>query len=125
MSRKLDHLLREWGDWHIKHMDFADEYGSNILYQSGILQGRVQDSPGKDKILCPDTPSHLQAVDIALNRLPEIQQLAVCAFYFAPVKPDGQLFTIQQIAIKAQLSLSEYKNNLRLGKKMLNSIIFA
>lgn len=124
MSRQLEHLLREWGDWHIKHMDFADEIGENILYRCGVLQGRVQGSPSKDKILCPDTPSHLQQVDIAMKRLNKSQQMAVGSFYFAPIKPDGQLWTIQQLAVKTKVSLSEFKKDLRMGKVHLSKLLF-
>jgi hypothetical protein len=37
MSRKLELLLREWGQFHIKHADHADEWGENTLYRAGVM----------------------------------------------------------------------------------------
>lgn len=98
ISKKLDHLLREWGEWHIRHIDFADEWGENILYGAQLLQGRVQDPGQGHKILCPDQPRHLQTIDINVNKLPFAQKRAVTCWYCAPNKKDGTKYTKPQVA---------------------------
>ena len=119
MSRKLELLLREWGDFNIKHMEYTEELGENILYRAGVLQGRVQDAPGKDKILCPDMPRHLQRVDIAIKRIPAMEQLALRVWYCAPLKDDGNPYTMGQLANKARMSLLAFSKKLKSGRRNL------
>jgi hypothetical protein len=83
------------------------EYGENILYRAGIMGGRVQDPGDGHKILCPDTPRHLQAVDIALNRIDPLPAKVVRVWYCAPQKEDGEAHT------KAELVLLMRENGYR------------
>lgn len=98
MSRKLEHLLREWGAFHVEHAEYANEWGENILYGAQLLQGRVQYGQSGHKILCVDTPSHIQAVDIAINKLDFAQMAPIVMYYCAPLKDDGQPFSLAEIA---------------------------
>ncbi len=124
MSRKLEHLLREWGSFHVKHMEHHLEYGENILYRAGIMGGRVQDISDGHKILCPDMPRHLQAVDIALKRLTDIQALVIKVFYCAPLRKDGAKYTNPQLALKVRMSLTAFDKNLEEGEEMLDKVLF-
>ena len=122
MSRKIELILREWGTFQIKHKDFADEFGSNILYQAGIMGGRVQDKGDGHKILCPDTPRHLQKVDILLKRLPIMEALTIKLWYCTPIKEDGHPHTMAELACKARMSLTAFGDNLRSGRKGLKRL---
>ena len=119
MSRKIELLLREWGQFHIKHMDHADEWGENTLYRAGVMGGRVQSKGEGHKILAPDMPSHLQKVDILLRRLPLMEAMAVKLWYCAPLRDDGQPFTMAQLACKARVGLKSFEDNLRVGRNQL------
>ena len=124
MSRKLEHLLREWGAFHVKHMEHHLELGENILYRAGIMGGRVQDAGDGHVILCPDMPRHLQVVDIALKRLNDIQALVVKVFYCAPLRADGCKYTNPQLAMKTRMSLTAFEKNLEKGEKSLEKVLF-
>ena len=122
MSRKIELLLREWGTFQIRHADFADELGENILYRAGVMGGRVQDKGDGHKILCVDTPRHLQRVDILIRRLPVMQALAIKLWYCVPLKEDGHPYTMQELAIKARIGLRAFEDNLRAGRKGLKRL---
>ena len=119
MSRNIEPLLQEWGCFHIKHMHHADEYGSNILYQAGIMGGRVQDPGDGHRILCPDMPRHLQAIDIALKRLPPLDALVIKIFYCCPQKEDGSRYSKAELAVKVRMSTSGFDHYLKKSKKRL------
>lgn len=119
MSRKIELLLREWGQYKIKHIDHANEFGENILYRAGIMGGRVQDKADGHKILCPDMPRHLQKVDILLKRLPIMEALSVKFWYCAPLRNDGNPYTMAQLAMHSRMSLTAFEDNLKRGKKSL------
>ena len=102
MSRRLECLLREWGAWWIRNMDFADEWGENALYRAGILWGRVQYGRSGHKILCPEQPRRLKDVDRAVTSLRdtnEAQMAPVILWYCAPLKPDGAPYSMREIAM--------------------------
>jgi len=131
MSRKLELLLREWGDFNILHMEHHLELGENILYRAGIMGGRVQDAGDGHKILCPDMPRRLQRVDIGLKRIDTIPALVVKSFYCAPINPEnGRNYTKSEIAslIRATgivtMSLDAFEKNLRRGRKDLKRVIW-
>ena len=124
MSQKLELLLREYGDFVIKHMEHADEYGENILYRAGIMGGRVQVQVDGHKILCPDMPRRLQKVDVALKRIPTIPSLCVRVFYCAPLTELGENYTKGQLASLTRMSLTAFDLNLSKGKKQLKREIW-
>jgi len=123
MSRKLELLLREYGDFVIKHLEWPDEYGENILYRAGIMGGRVQVQGDGSKILCPDMPRRLQKVDIALKRIPTIPSLVVRVFYCAPLNGDKN-YTKGQLASLTRMSLTAFDTNLSKGKRLLKKEIW-
>ncbi len=110
--------LRNWGTFKIKHAEHANEYGENVLYGAGLMQGRIQDASGAGpKILCADTPSDIQAVDIAVNKLSFAQKRAVEGWYCEPDRKDGRLWTLAQIATKSRTSVASFERNLLSGEK--------
>ena len=122
MTRKLELLLREWGDFVIKNMEHADLYGENILYRAGIMGGRVQSKGDGHKILCPDMPRHLQRVDIALKRIPSLPAYIVRVFYCAPMNLETQKnYTKAQLAALTRMSLTAFEQKLNEGKKLLTA----
>jgi hypothetical protein len=122
MSRKLELLLREWGQFHIKHADHADEWGENTLYRAGVMGGKVQYKSDGHKILCPDTPRHLQKVDILLKRLPIMEALAIKLHYCTPLREDGHPYTDEQLALRARMGLTAFNNNLKSGRRSLKRL---
>ena len=121
MSRKIELLLSEWGTFRLKHMFHALEYGENTLYRAGLMGGRVQNKSDGHKILCEDTPRHLQRVDILLHRIPIMETLAIKCWYCCPSN-DGQPFTKAQLALKLRMSLSAFEDNLKQGRKSLKKL---
>jgi len=118
LSRKLELLLREYGDFVIKHLEWPDEDGENILYRAGSMGGRVQVQGDGHKILCPDMPRRLQKVDIALKRIPTIPSLVLRVFYCAPLNGDKN-YTKGQLASLTRMSLTAFDTNLNKGRKLL------
>jgi hypothetical protein len=126
MSRKLEHLLREWGAFHIKHLDHADEWGTNVLYGAQLLQGKVQYGKSGHKILCVDTPRHLQAVDIAVNRLPFAQKGPIVLHYCVPIKEDGTRYSPAELAFllyKRKGCIRKLEEGVRVGKIKLEYLV--
>ena len=122
MSRKLEFLLRAWGDDHIAKMEYADEYGTNILYEAGVLQGRVQDSShSQSKILCPESAPSVRRVRMAVETLPLAQKMAVVGWYCAPLKEDNTPYTMGQIANKARMTLPAFDKQLKSAKRALKA----
>jgi len=125
MSHKLEALLTQYGAFVIKHLEWPDEYGENILYRAGIMGGRVQTTGDGHKILCPDMPRHLQRVDIALKKINAAESLAIRAFYCAPVNKDtGMNYTNGQLAVLTRMSLTAFERKLEDGKKALKKAIW-
>ena len=120
MGRKLEFMLRNWGDHHIRHDEHASEYGDNILYAAGLLQGRVQDSSwAGSKILCEERSSTVREVDRAVAKLPFAQKRALVGWYCSPLKDDGTPHTKAQIAMKLRTCRSSFESSLRKAKGYL------
>jgi len=132
MSRKLELLLSDWGDFTREHMEFADLYGENILYRAGLMGGRVQDKNTGHKILCPDEYTRrIQQVDIALKRIDTIPALTIKAFYCAPTNPEtGNNYTKPELASLIRqsgwitMSLPAFEKGLIRGRKDLKRVIW-
>lgn len=107
----------------MEHMDWANEYGENILHEAGILEGRVQDVSFRSKILCPDMHSSLRKVERAVNSLPNWQEKCVRAWYCAPIKDDGKLYTKRELARLIGLSKYKFDEYLRGARKKLNALL--
>jgi len=116
---RFEGLLREWGEHVIKHIDWADEYGENILYQAGLFEGSVQEGRSGSKVLCPEMPPRLRKVDLLVNRLPNRESKCVKAWYCAPPKEDGKLYTKRELARVMGISKYKFDEFLRRGKKRL------
>jgi DNA-directed RNA polymerase specialized sigma24 family protein len=118
---RLKYLLKEWGEFCARHIDHADEYGENIIHRFAEY-GYTDSQPAGDKTLCADMPLHLKRVDIAVNRLPELQRAAVTLTHCAPVKEDGGLYTVAELARKLSINKGKFRAELRKGLKNLEKI---
>ena len=67
-------------------------------------------------------PLHLKRVDIAVNRLPELQRAAITLTHCAPVKEDGGLYTVAELARKISINKGKFRAELRKGMKNLEKI---
>ena len=120
MSRKLEGLLWAWGDDHIAKMEYADEYGDNVLYRAGVLHGKVQYlAQSQSKILCPESSRDVRLVRVAVETLPLAQKMAVVGWYCAPLKEDNTPYTMGQIANRARMTLPAFEKQLKLARKEL------
>ena len=112
--KKAMGLLGEWGAFvqaHLHHDGFPEE---NILYRWARV-GEIQDTPGRDKILCVDMPAHLRRVDVALRRFPNLEQKCVTMWFCAPPRDDGEPYTKRQLAKKLKMSKYKFDSILKYG----------
>jgi hypothetical protein len=118
MRRKLEFMLRCWGDHYIRHGDHADELGENILYAAGIVGGRVQDaSSSASKVLCEERSKTVRQVDRAVNKLDFAQKRAIRGWYCTGLREDGNPHTKAQIAMKLRTSKASFEISLGQAKK--------
>lgn len=122
--RKIVGALEEWGRWSAKHIDFADEIGDNILAACIEYGCKAGDTPAGSKILCPDMPSRMQQLHIAVNRLAEPQREAVTLHFCAPVKEDGTLWNTAQLAKLVHMNKNKFRAELRKGIDKLEKVRF-
>lgn len=122
--RKITALLREWGDFVAANLDFADEYGENIIYRAGVLGGYVDQGQSEHKILCADMPPRLRRVDVAVRHLPNWENKAITAFFCAPLKDDGNPYTKRELALLLKTSLDRFDTSLQNGKNKLEKKLF-
>ena len=115
---RVEYLLKEWGRYIEKHMDWADLLGENILYRAGILSGRVQEGAAGHKILCPDSSPHVRLVDRAVRRLADGERDAIVLWYCLPAKADtGKQFTYQELGTYLGIDKEAYRKRLSRGRK--------
>lgn len=110
----------------IESAEWANEYGENILYAAGLLQGRVQDaSHSSSKILCKDASRDIQRTTIAVNTLPFAQKRAVHGWYCTDIFEDGRVPTTGQIAMKLRTSRASFELDLEAGEKKVLCLLTA
>ncbi len=95
--KKAMGLLGEWGAFVQAHMHHDGYPEENILYRWARV-GEIQDTPGRDKILCPDMPSHLRRVEVAVNKLPNLEEKCVRMWFCSPLRDDNKRYTARQLA---------------------------
>ena len=127
--KNVEGSLREWGNFHIKHIDHADEYGDNILVgfaEYGFTEkaGAVKvdfdgASLGRDTILCPDMPEHLRKVERAVRRLSDIEQKCLTLSYCIPLRSDGHPYTISQLSRILHINKGKFRSALKDAKRHL------
>ena len=119
--KKIVGELRAWGDFIIKHMNHADEYGESILSRY-IEYGYTDSTPATDKILCPDMPTRLQRLNIAVNRLSTPQRAAVTLHFCSPLKEDGNVYTMSELAKLVKMNKGRFRAELRKGIDSLERV---
>jgi len=131
---KVTALLREFGDFVVKHIDHADELGENALYRfaqygyieptTGQMKVDKDGQPlGRDTVLCPDMPARLQKVERALRKLHYLEENSIRLAYCEPLQEDGQPLTVSQMARKLRINKGKFKAELRTGKKHLEKLL--
>lgn len=113
--RKIVGDLRSWGDFIIKHMYHAEEYGESVLHRYSEYLCKTDSPPASDKILCPDMPSKMQKLHINVNRLVFPQRAAVTLYYCAPIKEDGNPYTLSELAKLVKMNKGRFRAELRKG----------
>ena len=124
MSSKLEYLLREWGKFIRAHLDYADEYGENILYSyaqygytdpevGGVKIDTDGEPLGRDKVLCPEMPGDVRRLHRAINNLDDLRKNTLTLVYCLPVKEDGTVYTIGEMARMLQINKGKFRAELR------------
>ena len=122
MSRRLEFLLREWGQYVERHLEWHNEFGENILHRAGLMTGRGG-TPGH-RILAPECPPKIRRVDQAVRRLTEKQADAIFCWYCLPLKPDtNQRMTVQEIANLLGIDRRSLRHRLDGARKNLRKSI--
>ena len=118
MTNRLEYMLREWGQWVERHLEWHNEYGENILYRAGFMAGRGG-RPGH-KILTPECPKSVRRIDKQVRRLSEKEMSAIFYWYCAPVNAEtGKPFTKRQLANVLGMSYHAFDKRLTRGRKRL------
>ena len=125
-------LLREFGNFVIAHIHHTGYSSENILYEWARIgemsktQGALDEDGfliGRDKILCVDTPNHLQKVEVALRKISDLREKCVRFWFCAPLRPDGQFYTKAQLARILRINKGKFKAELKKGLKDLDKLL--
>ena len=120
--RRADMLLREWGSFVSAHIDFADEYGENILYRC-TQYGYTDTQPGEAKVLCPDMPKRLRKVDAAVRKLSYLRRNCILLWFCAPLREDGRAHTRSQFARMLRINKGKFRAELRKAEHQLEKLL--
>ena len=115
-------LLREWGSYVCAHIDFADEYGENILYRCSKF-GYTDPEPGTSKILCPDMPKRLRRVDIAVRKLSDLRKNCILLWFCAPLREDGRAHTKSEFACILRINKGKFRSELTKAGNQLEKLL--
>jgi hypothetical protein len=114
---RVEYLLKEWGGYHEKTIDWANNWGANILYRAAFLAGKGG-APGH-KILCPDMPARVRKIDTLVSRLPDEQKLAIRLQYATPLASEEKGKTVKIFAEYMDVSERKFKQLLTDARKCL------
>lgn len=114
MKHRNHWLLIEWGDWHIRHMDWTGLPSINAVERYFFEPGRAGD-PGH-RILAPEMPRRLQDVERAVDRLPLALKRAVTVKYCAPLRVDGVIYTHKELARVIGVTQAAFERSLLRGR---------
>ncbi len=116
---KAYHALREWGAFVSSNIDFADEWGENILRhysQFGYTDSQVGNMKvdddgallGRDTILCPNMPARLQKVEIAVNKLSDLRRNCIVLWFCSPLNVDGHPHNARKLADMLMITMKKF-----------------
>jgi len=117
-----DMLLREWGSYVCAHIDFADEYGENILYRCSQF-GYTDAEPASSKILCPDMPKRLRRVDVAVRKLGDLRKKCIFLWFCTPLREDGRAHTISEFSRILRINKGKFRAELRKAQNQLEKLL--
>ena len=121
--------MKAWGDWWIKHLEGMGHTSINWLYRLIHEGGRLLEEIayytddngevfiGQDRILCPEMSQSIRRVQMAVNRLPNLEEKCVIFKYCAPLKEDGNPYTKRELARAMKISVYRFDQSLRRGRK--------
>ena len=115
---KLEFLLKEWGDWTQRNIEWSSELGENVLYRAGFLMG-TSGLPG-DKVLCPECAPTTRRTDRAIRALSDPECETIFCWYALPNNPKtGKAYTQQELAIEFGVSRRAFQYRLRRARSNL------
>ncbi len=123
--QKVRYLLREFGDFVIKHMHHDGYSEENILYRWARV-GEIQSTPPRDRVLCVDMPMRLRQVDLALKKLGDdypLQEACVRLWFCSPLQEDGNIWTKAQLAKILHINKGKFRAELRKGQRKLEGML--
>lgn len=112
----LDGELNHWGKWIERTSDYTGYPGADIL--TAALMGSGGQNPGH-RVLCLDMPITVYAVHARILRLPEAEQEAVWLRYAIKMKPDGNLWTEEELCKKIKIEHKSFRQRLWRAKRRL------
>ena len=132
--RKLPSMLFAWGDWWIKHFENFGHPPINWIYrlvhEGGARPDITYDTDDngevfvdQDKILCPEMPKNVRKVQLAVNRLPNLEEKCVTFRYCSPLKDDGNPYTKRELARFLSMSKYSFDSHLRNGRKKISNLL--
>ena len=122
MSKRVEFLLKEWGQWVNRYLEWPNEWGDNILYRAGFMAGR-SGTPGH-RILIPECRTSIRRVDTAVRRLTEGQMTAVFCWYCLPRNKETEKpYTSKEIATNLGIELHTFDARLRRGRRNLRKML--
>ena len=122
MSRRVEFLLKEWGQWVNRYLEWPNEWGDNILYRAGFMAGR-SGTPGH-RILIPECRTSIRRVDAAVRRLPDKELAAVFYWYCSPINQETEKhYTYHQLAVALGTSRDAYRQCLSRGRRKLKKML--
>lgn len=107
--------LIQWGDWWVRHQDFTGFADINTVEKYFYQPGRTA-QPGH-RVLTPDMPRRLQAIERAVHKLSDREQAVVRIKYCAPLRQDGVIYTHRELARLLGVSQEAFDKALSRGRR--------
>ena len=114
--------IREWGSFVCAHIDWADEYGENILYRCSQF-GYTDAEPGTSKVLCPDMPKRLRKVDAAVRKLSDLRKNCILLWFCAPLREDGRPHNRSEFARMLKINKGKFRAELNKAQNQLEKLL--
>lgn len=118
MRRYRESDLYAWGEHLLRLQDSADELGENILQKTADYGGPLDGGSDGHKVLCPEAPWWVGAINRCANQLERQQRRVVAAWYSAGLI-EGRKARPPEVAEALGMELSMFNKHLKKGKKNL------
>ena len=122
MNSKLDFMLKEWGQWKYRSLEYGTELGENILHRCGFMMG-TSGRPGH-KILCLECNFSIRRIDRAFCALSDIEADALLCMYCLPHNPKTKKsYTQQELATGLGIKYNTFKSRIRRARTNLSKML--